>query len=596
MDFSNINVPGLISVIIFYLLILVVGIWAGRKSKGRGDSEDVMVAGRNIGLVVGIFTMTATWVGGGYINGTAEIVFNPAYGLVWALAPFGYALSLVLGGIFFAAKMRTQGYVTMLDPFQYKYGERMCGLLFVPALLGEVFWSAAILSALGATLEVILSMGSTESVIVSACIALGYTLFGGLYSVAYTDVVQLFCIFFGLWLSVPFAMTSSYTQPILSTAVQRVWNGTEQFGWLGKLDPLDGANYADNLLMLTFGGIPWQVYFQRVLSAKSAKKAQVLSYVAAFGCLLMAVPSVLIGAVAASADWEATGFLNKTEGQFAEKEMKLILPLVLQYLCPPVVSFLGLGVVSAAVMSSADSSILSAASMFARNVMKPIFWQQATDRQIIWSMRVAIAVIGAIACVLAIKITTIYGLWFLCSDLVFVILFPQLLNVIYIKKSNTYGSLAGYLVGLFCRLTAGETLLFLPPLFRYPGFVDGEGFYQRFPVKTLSMLLSLAACVGVSYFTDWLFHTGRLQKHHDVFRCVVNVAPAEVEESQGEMLSISKLNLSPNSRTGKTFELDVPQSSGRAAAAAAAADSEGADAKPIAEAEAEEKAPLSNHN
>ncbi len=57
--------------------------------------EETMLAGRNIGMFVGIFTMTATWVGGGYINGTAEIVFN--YGLVWCQAPFGYAFSLMLG-------------------------------------------------------------------------------------------------------------------------------------------------------------------------------------------------------------------------------------------------------------------------------------------------------------------------------------------------------------------------------------------------------------------------------------------------------------------------------------------------------------------
>lgn len=48
------------------------------------------------------------------------------------------------------------------------------------------------------------------------------------------------------------------------------------------------------------GGIPWQVYFQRVLSASSATYAQVLSVLAAFGCLVMAVPSVLIGAIGAS--------------------------------------------------------------------------------------------------------------------------------------------------------------------------------------------------------------------------------------------------------------------------------------------------------
>jgi hypothetical protein len=56
---------------------------------------------------------------------------------------------LLAGGIFFANKMRTKGYVTMLDPLQDAYGSRMGGLLFLPALCGEVFWSAGILAALG---------------------------------------------------------------------------------------------------------------------------------------------------------------------------------------------------------------------------------------------------------------------------------------------------------------------------------------------------------------------------------------------------------------------------------------------------------------
>ena len=50
---------GVVSIVVFYLLILLVGIWAARKSKGTSaDSEDVMLAGRNIGLLVGVFTMT----------------------------------------------------------------------------------------------------------------------------------------------------------------------------------------------------------------------------------------------------------------------------------------------------------------------------------------------------------------------------------------------------------------------------------------------------------------------------------------------------------------------------------------------------------
>lgn len=62
---------------------------------------------------------------------------------------FSVNFPLVSGGIFFANRMRSQGFVTMLDPFQQKFGERMCGLLFIPALMGEIFWSAAILAALG---------------------------------------------------------------------------------------------------------------------------------------------------------------------------------------------------------------------------------------------------------------------------------------------------------------------------------------------------------------------------------------------------------------------------------------------------------------
>lgn len=53
--------------------------------------------------------------------------------------------------------------------------------------------------------------------------------------------------------------------------------------------------------MQIFGGIPWQVYFQRVLSCKTAAKAKGLSLAASFGCLVMAIPAVLIGAIGASA-------------------------------------------------------------------------------------------------------------------------------------------------------------------------------------------------------------------------------------------------------------------------------------------------------
>lgn len=57
-----INIAGVVSIVLFYLLILAVGIWAGRKKEEGNDSEEeVMLAGRSIGLFVGIFTMTGNF-------------------------------------------------------------------------------------------------------------------------------------------------------------------------------------------------------------------------------------------------------------------------------------------------------------------------------------------------------------------------------------------------------------------------------------------------------------------------------------------------------------------------------------------------------
>lgn len=62
----------------------------------------------------------------------------------------------------------------------------------------ETTVSTGLCVTLGATLSVIVDINIKMSVVISALIAIFYTLVGGLYSVAYTDVVQLFCIFVGL--------------------------------------------------------------------------------------------------------------------------------------------------------------------------------------------------------------------------------------------------------------------------------------------------------------------------------------------------------------------------------------------------------------
>src|SRR5207245_2642389 len=88
---------------------------------------------------------------------------------------------------------------------------------------------------------------------------------------------------------------------------------------------------------------------------------------------------------------------------------------------------------------------------------------QASENEIIWVMRAGIFVTGGLATAMALTIPTIYGLWYLCADLVYVVLFPQLLCVVHYKKyCNTYGSLSAYCIGLFLRIIGGEALMNLP--------------------------------------------------------------------------------------------------------------------------------------
>lgn len=101
-----------------------------------------------------------------------------------------------------------------------------------------------------------------------------------------------------------------------------------------------------------------------------------------------------------------------------------------------------------------------------------------------------------LAMVMGIMINSIYELWFLCGDLVYVILFPQLVSVIYLESTNTYGSLAGYVIGILLRLLGGENAIGLPAAIKYPGYVPRDeekdvDAYQRLVFSRAILILEL---------------------------------------------------------------------------------------------------------
>lgn len=135
-------------------------------------------------------------------------------------------------------------------------------------------------------------------------------------------------------------------------------------------------------------------------------------------------------------------------------------------------------------------------------------------------MRIAIFGVGAAATAMALAVDSIYSLWALCSDLVYVILFPQLCCVIYLNGTNTYGSFLGYVLGLVLRVGGGEDKIGIPPVIKYPYYNDTDG--QLFPFRTLSMIVSFVTIVVVSYLMKILFEREIIPLKYDFLNCFKN--------------------------------------------------------------------------
>ncbi|KAJ4937662.1 hypothetical protein JOQ06_002294 [Pogonophryne albipinna] len=380
-----VNVPGLAAVVVFDIVILVIGIWASRKSKkvektcAGTKSEVAIVGGRNINVLVGIFTMTATWVGGGYILGTAEAVYSPSQGLIWAMGPPAYLTNFVLGGLFFAKPMRSKRYVTMLDPFQHRYGNMLTATLLLPALMSDILWVACILAAL---------------------------------------------------VALPAVADVSHTINL---------NQTIGTSWVGELKLEDAGKWADEMLLLALGGLAYQALYQRILSAASSAQAQLS----------------------------------------LEQWLRL----------------------------------------------------QASERELQWVIRISVLVVGLAGTGLAFGDDSVFGLWLVSSDLLYCVLFPQLICVLHCGFANSYGAFSGFTMGLLLRALSGEPLLGIPAVILYPGWREVHGvIVQYFPFRTLAMLASLTGVIAVSWLVQLGFYHKLIPQSWDLLGAFEEKTKGQEEE------------------------------------------------------------------
>ena len=427
----------LLTLVFVYLLITIaIGLYAARRVK---NTADFAIAGRNLPLVMIVTTTFATWFGAETVLGIpAKFVNGGLNGVVED--PFGAGTCLILVGLFFAGKLYRMTLLTISDYFRERFGrtvEVACSLIIMVSYLG---WVSAQVTALGLVFN-LLSAGAISipvGMVIGVVSILAYTLFGGMWSVAVTDFLQMIILVLGLSILAVFAgnMAGGADKVIAFAASKDLFKFWPEPSFKDILFFLAAA------ITIMFGSIPQQDVFQRVMSANSesaARKGPVIGGVCyilfAFVPMFLVVSALLIMP-------EQTTALLKDDPQ------KILPTLVLEKM-PFVMQVLFFGALLSAIKSTASATLLAPSVTFTENIWRQ-FRPRTSDRQELRAMRVTVLVFSALVLAYAIYTqgTPIYEMVSGAYQVTLVGAFVPLVFGLYWKKATTQGAILSIAAGM----------------------------------------------------------------------------------------------------------------------------------------------------
>ncbi len=446
-----------IGLIIFIILFFVLGI--GMYFMVQGSGKRYIIAGKSLPFFLVGSMLLAQSLDANATMGNAAGVYGGGW---WAgfQFPLGLALCLVVVGAFYAKPLNRMNLITLPDFYYRRFNwltEILVGLLmcfsFAILVAGNFAGSAWIVSN-------VFNMNYVWALIIISIFIFIYTVSGGLYSCAATDIVQIYPAMIG-FIGCFFYLLADYGWDHFSAAIP------DNFVDLSGLYSVkDGAllNWA-GILALAIGDVVALDFMERVFAAKSPETAQKSCYYGAVGTVIAGIVCSYIGLMGLTFFPEIS-------------DPRQILPTIAQMHVPFIFGLLVLGGIIGAGASTADGGILGVSSVLGRNILqrnilRPMARKRAaqenadgadrtseeketarriSDRRLLIVSRIMAVPVVAFAIYLAIVKPEPGILLVLAFDVVFAGCLVPLTLGIYWKKANTPGALAAVIVGSVVRL------------------------------------------------------------------------------------------------------------------------------------------------
>ena len=427
----------LLTFIGFYLLASVfIGLYAARRVK---TTADYAVAGRSLPLAVVIATTFATWFGSETVLGVSAKFVQGGLGSV-VEDPVGASMCLILVGLFFAYKLYQKNLITIGDYYRQRYGkgvEIFCSLVIIVSYLG---WVAAQITALGLVFSLLTqgTMSTTTGMLLGTAVVLVYTLYGGMWSVAMTDFIQMIVIALGL-------VAIAWYAAELAGGAHKVVDLAVQKGSL-QLFPTGGAKewlfFAAAAMTMMLGSIPQQDVFARVMSAKNAQTAVRGPVIGGILYFLFALIPMFVVMAAVLIMPETTQALLKDDPQ-------KVLPTLVMEKMPLFLQIAFFGALLSAIMSTASATLLAPSTTFVENILRNIK-PGMSDAATLKAMRVSVLVFTALVLSYAITMqgTPIYELVSGAYQITLVGAFVPLVFGLYWKRASTQGAILSIVLGV----------------------------------------------------------------------------------------------------------------------------------------------------